>query len=150
MAASEWFVYGGGNEAIHEGAIDLDTHTFVITLHTSSYTPNQSTHTTWADVSASEVSGAGYTAGGQALSSVTVTRSGLAVTFDAADVTWTTATITAKYAVITKRAGGSLVSGDLLLCYCDLDEGGGSVSSTAANFAVNMNASGIFVTTAAA
>lgn len=147
MPAGAVKVYAEAAEALIEGLIDLDTDTFVVTLHTSSYSPAQNTHATWADVSASEVSGTGYTAGGVALSSVTSSSSGAVVTFDAADVSWPSSTITAKYAVITKRAGGSLVSGDRLLAYVDLDSGGGSVSSTAATFTIQWNASGIFTVT---
>ena len=71
-------------------------------------------------------------------------------TWDAADVAWTTATITAKYAVLVRRAGGSLVSGDLLIAYCDLnpDSGSATISSTGATFTVAMNASGIMTVTA--
>lgn len=147
MAAGNVKVYAEALEFIEEGGIDLDTDTFVVTLHTSSYTPNQNTHATWADVSATEITGTGYTAGGVALSGVTSSSSGAVVTFDANDISWTSATLTAKYAVITKRAGGSLTSTDKLLAYVDLDSGGGSVSVSGGTLAINWNASGIFTST---
>jgi len=148
MPAGAIKVYGAALERLLEGGIDLDTDTFVVTLHTSSYTPNQSTHGLWSDVSGTEVSGAGYTGGGVVLASITSNRSGLVVTFDAADVSWTSATITAKYAVVTRRAGGSLVSGDFLLSFLDLETDGGSISSTAGTFSVAWDAGGIFTATA--
>lgn len=145
MAAGTFIVYGAAIEAIAKNTIDLDTHTFVATLHTASYTPSSNADDTWSDLSATEFSTAGnYTAGGQALSSVTVTRSGATVTFDAADLTWANVTMSAvKYLVVTMRAGGSLVAGDLLLGYVEL-ESGGTVSPSAAALTVTWNASGLF------
>lgn len=150
MAASNFLVYGAALASIGTGGIDLDTDTFVMALLTSAYTPAQSTHSTWADVSAAEVAaGNGYTSGGKVLSTTT-TRSGLVVTFDAGDQAWDNSTITAKYAVIVKRAGASLVSTDKLVAYSDLSSGGGSLSSSAAAFSIAFNAAGIFTLTASA
>ena len=42
-------------------------------LLSSAYTPNLATHVHWSDISANEISGTGYTAGGQALASKTHT-----------------------------------------------------------------------------
>lgn len=150
MPAGSWKVYGAALEAVNKGTIDLDTNTFRMVLCTSSYTPNQSTHSTWADASAAEVSGTGYTASGKLLT-CTVTRSSLVVTFDCDDQSWTTSTITAKYAIIVKDAAttGTIASTDALVAYVDLETGGGSVSTTAGTFAITINASGVFTATAA-
>lgn len=142
MAAGTVQVYGAAKEGIAKGLIDLDTDTFVVTLHSSSYTPALNTHATWADVSASEITGTGYTAGGIALSSVTVTRAGGTVTFDAADVSWSSSTLTGKYAVVTKRASASLISTDKLLGYFEM-ESGSTVSTTNGPLAIQWNAAGI-------
>lgn len=143
MAAGNFVVYGAAIENIAKGLMDLDTSTFVVTLHGTGYTPNATTHSTWADVSASQMSGTGYTAGGKTLT-MSVTRSGGTVTVDANDQTWTTITLTsAKYAVVTQRAGGSLASGDLLLGYFEL-ESGGTVSPSGGNLTITWNASGLF------
>lgn len=149
MPAGSWKVYGAAVEGISKGTLDLDTNVFRMALLTSSYTPNQSTHSTWADASAAEVVGTGYTASGKLLT-CTVTRSGLVVTFDCDDQSWTTSTITAKYAVIVKDAdgNGTLASTDSLLAYVDLETGGGSVSTTSGTFQITINASGVFTTTA--
>lgn len=145
MAAGTFTVYGAAVEAIAEARMDLDGGTFVATLHTGSYTPSSNVDDTWSDVSATEFStGGNYTAGGQALSSVTTNRSGATVTFDAADLTWSNVTLSAaKYLIVTLRAGGSLVGGDLLLGYVEL-ESGGTVSPSAAALTVTWNASGLF------
>lgn len=140
-------LYGAGKEGISKATIDLDTDTFQVVLITSAHTPVVNTHATFADISANQVAaGGGYSAGGTPLASVTVTRSGGTVTFTAANTSWASSTITAKYAMVLKRAGGSLVAGDLLLCYVDLDttSGSSSVSTTGGTFQITWNASGIF------
>lgn len=71
--------------------------TFYIALYTSSATLDA---TTTAYSATNEVSGTGYTAGGEALTNVTPTSSGTTAFTDFADVTWSTATITARGALI--------------------------------------------------
>lgn len=149
MAAGAWKVYGSAAEKVAKGTLDLDSATFRLALLTTAHTPNQSTHATWADVSAAEVVGTGYTSSGKLLTQ-SVTRSSLVVTFDCDDQSWTASTLAlVKYAVIVRDAdaNGTLASTDDLLCYCDL-ETGGSLSTTAAALSVTMNASGVFTITA--
>lgn len=143
MAAGTVTLYGAAKENIAKALIDLDTDSFVVALLGSGYTPSVNSDDTWSDISANEISGTGYTAGGSALAGVTVTRSGGTVTFDANDVSWTSSTLTAKYAVIAKKAGGSLAGTDLLLAYVEL-ETGSTVSTTNGTLAITWNASGIF------
>jgi len=149
MPAGAFKVYGSAAEAIAKGTIDLDTNTFRMVLVTATHTPNQATHSTWADMSANEVVGTGYTSSGKLLT-CTVNRASLVVTFDCDDQSWAASTITAKYAVIVKDtdANGTIASTDALLAYCDLETGGGSLSSTAGTFAITINASGVFTVTA--
>lgn len=133
-----------------KGDLDLDAGVRAV-LVTSSYTPNQSTDDTWSDVSANEVAnGNGYATHGKAVTT-SVTKSGLVTTIDGDDQNWTSSTITAKYLVLVKDAdtNGALAGTDVLIAYCDLDTGGGSVSSTAGDFAITMNASGMLTITAA-
>lgn len=49
MAATITF-YNSFKEYIADGTIDLDTDTFKVTLHTSSYTPSATTHTIYSDL----------------------------------------------------------------------------------------------------
>lgn len=137
-------------DPVVSGGIDLDTDTIVCVLLSESYTPDRTAHATWANVSAYEVSGTGYTAGGQALANSAVTHAAGTGKWDADDVTWATATIAAKYAVLVRRAGGSLVSGDLLLAYVDLNttDAASTVSSTGSAFTVQWNTAGIMTLTA--
>ena len=151
MSASNWFLFGPAVEAIADGTIDLDNDTFRIALVTSSWTPDQSADDTWSDLSANEVAnGNGYATHGKVLTQG-VSRSGLVVTFDGDDQSWTSSTITAKYAVLVRdaNADGSLAGTDLVIAYCDLNSGGGSVSTTAGTLSLAMNASGMFTATAA-
>lgn len=113
------------------GDIDPGSDTFYMMLCTSSYTPTKASDEHRSDVS-NEVTGTGYTAGGQA---VACTPSGPASAVESltfAVTTWPTATITARYAVIYKHRGGSS-SADELVAWIDF---GGNVSSTGANFTV--------------
>lgn len=115
------------------GAVDFDTDTFYMSLHTSSYTPNKDTQDRFDDVT-NEVTGTGYTAGGMA---VTATVGAVDTTNDRVDITfaaaaWTTATITARYGVIRKRRGGA-ASADELVAVNDF---GSDITSTAGTFTV--------------
>lgn len=56
--------------------------------------------TVWADVSANEISGTGYTAGGAALANVSLASTGLLAQLLADDALWSSATLTARYAVV--------------------------------------------------
>ena len=79
------------------------TQTFKIALYTSA--ANLSASTT-AYSATNEASGAGYTAGGQALSvSVVPTSTGITAFLSFSDVTWSVTTLTARGALIYKADG---------------------------------------------
>ena len=61
--------------------------------------------TTTAYSTTNEVSGTGYTAGGNTLTVVAPTTSGTTAFLDFADTTWATATITARGALIYQSGG---------------------------------------------
>lgn len=148
MAAGAWTVYSNAALSMSKASFNLSTDNYNIILVTNSYTPAPNTDSTYANVSANELSTAGgYTNGGQTLTSVSDTLTAATVTFTSANPSW--ASFTAgpfRYGVIVRRAGGSLVSGDLLLCYSDLG-GGSSISGAGGTFTVTINASGIFTIT---
>lgn len=82
------------------GLHDFDNpggNTFKVALYTSSATLGASTT---AYSATNEVSGTGYTAGGETLTSVSPTTSGTTAYVDFADVTWANSTITANGALI--------------------------------------------------
>jgi hypothetical protein len=148
MAASAWTAYSNAALEISKGSHNLSSETIVCTLHTSSYTPAANTDATWADVSATELGTAsGYTAGGVALASQTDTLSTATVTFTATSPTWASfAAGPFRYAVLTRRASGSLVSGDKLICYSDLT-GSGSITGGGGSFTITVSGSGILTIT---
>ena len=76
---------------------DTSADTMYMALYTSSATLDA---TTTAYTATNEVSGTGYTAGGQALTTVAPTSSGTTAYLDFNDETWTSSTITARGALI--------------------------------------------------
>lgn len=87
-------------QGLMQGLHDFDNpggNTFKIALYTSSATLGASTT---AYSATNEVSGTGYTAGGNTLTAVTPTTSGTTAYTDFADTTWSNATITANGALI--------------------------------------------------
>jgi len=79
------------------GTHDLDTDVIKIALFTSSATLDA---TTTAYSVTNEVSGTGYSAGGNTLANVTISVDGTTAIVDCDDTTWTSATITANGALI--------------------------------------------------
>jgi hypothetical protein len=69
--------------------MDLLSDNLRVTLHTSTWTPAQTTNEVKADATNELTTANGYTALGQLLASKTYAASSLVTTFDAADVTWT-------------------------------------------------------------
>lgn len=120
--------------------VDFDTDTIKVALLTSSYTPDQDAHDYFNDVSSFEVSGTGYTSGGNTLGSKTATYDSATnvIVLDAADTTWSSSTITARYAVIYDSTGTSSTSA--LIGYVDF---GSDQSSTNGNFTITWDATGI-------
>ena len=105
---------------------------FKIALYTSSATLGEAT----TDYSATnEVSGTGYTAGGENLTNVDPSIPGGSTTAitDFSDVTWSTATITANGALIynTETGGGSATTDSVIVLAF-----GGDKTSTAGDFTV--------------
>jgi len=121
--------------------VDWDSDSIKVGLLSSSYTPNQDTHDYYDDVNTYEVSGTGYTAGGQTLGSKTVTYDSAnnVIILDAADTTWSSSTITARYAVIYDDSGATNAS-KALIGYVDF---GSDQSSTNGNFTITWDATGI-------
>lgn len=124
------------------GAIDLDSDTFKVALMTSSHAFNAA-HSAWADVSANEIAaGNGYTAGGQALTSVTFTQTAGVATFDADNPEWIAsggAMATSSSAVVYSATGGELV--------CSIDFGEDKTPEDGAKLKITIADSGLFYET---
>lgn len=133
--------YGLPIKNMYDGTavVNFVSDTIKGSLHSSSYTPNQDADDFWNDAT-NEISGTGYTAGGQTLTSKTVTydTSSDQIRLDAADLVWTSATFTARILVLYKSTGTASTSP--LLIYVDF---GGDESVTNANFTVQWDSVGI-------
>jgi hypothetical protein len=119
-------IYNSFHRDLATGAIDCDTDTFKVLLVTSTYSPDKDTHDKRDDIT-NEVTGTGYTAGGET-SAVTVTldTANDKTTIQFGAVSWTSSTITARGAVYYKSRGGAS-SADELVAYNDF---GSDVSTT--------------------
>lgn len=121
-------------------AIDLSLTTNKWAMFTNTITPNYTTDTAYgvAPYNANEVSGTGYTAGGAAVASPTLTAASGIMTYDQADTSWTTSTITnARCALLYADA----LAGNNAICLVDF---GADYSTVAGTFQITWNASGVF------
>jgi len=89
---------------------DISDDTFKVALVTSSYTPDKDTHEHFDDVT-NEVSGTGYTAGGNTVTgTLTLDNANDKLTLEFASTNWTSATITARGAVYYSSTGTASTS----------------------------------------
>lgn len=133
----------GGGDASGDGPMDLLSDTLKQTLHTSTWTPNQSTNETKSDATNELSTANGYTAGGVTLASKTYVASSLVTTFDAADTSWTlTGAITFRHAPIWDDT--PTAPADPLILNVDT---GGDQTLNGVPLAFQWNASGIFTFT---
>lgn len=132
-------IFNSAKKKILDADIDFVVDSVKVMLVTSAYTPDQDSHEFRSSVT-NEVTGTGYTAGGQALANKTVTQdnTGNLAKYDADDVVWEEATITARGAVIYKDTADPAT--DPIIAYIDFTE---DKTSTAADFRINWNTDGI-------
>lgn len=126
-------VYNSFYHDVFTGAVDCDTDSFKIMLTTSSYTPSKS-HSKRSDIT-NEVTGAGYTTGGNAcaLSVAAVDNVNNRQEISASVTSWTSSTITARYGVIYKSRGGLASADELVGCLdftTDQSSSGGTFAVT--------------------
>jgi hypothetical protein len=141
-------LYGNFGISLAKRLIDLSTagDSIKVMLTTSAYVPNQDTHDFKDDVT-NEVVGTGYTAGGIALATKTLTYTGATnvVMFDADDVSWGGATFTSRVAVIYDATPGTDATRPLIgYVLFDVDQ-----VVTAGTFSIVWDPAGIFKITVA-
>ena len=127
-------IYDGFMYDLAAKAVDMDSDTFKVALLDDSHTFTAADDT-WADVSANEVTGTVYSAGGGTIANPAITE---AATFkwDATDETWTiTGSMSAWHAVIYDTTNS-----DSLVCSIDFGE---EKTATDGDFKIEWNASGI-------
>jgi hypothetical protein len=113
------------------GVHDLDTHVLKMALFTSSATLGA---TTTAYSTTNEVTGTGYSAGGETIANVSISTDGTTAYIDCDDVTWSSATITANGALIYNSSASNKAIAVLAF--------GGDKTSTNGDFTVQMPAPG--------
>lgn len=121
--------------------VDWDSDTIKVALLTNSYAPDQDAHNYFDDVVGFEVTGTGYTAGGETLGNKTNSYNAATntITLDADDVTWSASTITARYAVVYDATPGTNATRPLI-GYVDF---GSDQSSSNGNFTITWDSTGI-------
>lgn len=146
MAVGSFTFTDPGYLAVRKGTIDLENDTIVAILVDNAQTPSVVNDDVYSDVSGNECADGDYTA--QVVANLAWTEtSSRNFKLDADDVDFgNSVTISARYLYLVRRAGGSLVAGDLIVGYMDLNDGGGSnVSSTNGDFDPGWNAAnGLF------
>lgn len=136
-------VYNSFKKNIGDGTIDWDdnsTTTIKCMLVTSSYSPDIDLHSVKNDIT-NEVSGTGYTAGGNTVANRAITQDNTNdwAKYDGDDVVWSSSSITARGAVLYKDTGDGSTSP--LVAYIDF---GTDQQSVSADFTIQWNADGIF------
>jgi hypothetical protein len=138
-------LYGNGLfKAAFNKEIDLLDDDIRVTLHTSAYTPDQDVHD-YADDLSNEVTGTGYTAGGQALANDTLTYTAgtNVLKYDADDLSWPNSTITARTAVIKDNTPSTAATKPLI----GYQQSDADIISTGGTFSIAWHADGIFTIT---
>ncbi len=136
--------YIGANTGLYVVNWDLESHKCA--LITNASTPAFSAGTPGAPIAYgnaqfAEVSGTGYTAGGNVITSTTVTESPATVLmFDAADVSWPNSTITGARAALL-YADALTAPADPALCVINF---GADYSTNNGTFTIQWAAAGIF------
>jgi hypothetical protein len=127
-------VYNRFNANLMNKEVDLEEDTIKVALmddnHSFTATDNE-----WDDVSANEISGTGYTAGGEDLATKTVTQDAT-TKWDADDVEWSSATFSTYHAVLYDD---TLTNDDLIVSIDFGDE----VSVSSGTFKIGWDEAGI-------
>ncbi len=124
------------HDSLIKKTIDWVNDSIKVALYTSTLVPDQNANQFWdaTPYTANEVSGTGYTAGGQALASKTNVASTLKYVLSAANPSWTTATFTCAFAVIYDSTPAS---NKPVIGYIDF---GGNQQVTAGTFTITIDA----------
>ena len=138
--------YGNGLIAAFNKEIDWnEANKIKVSLHGTSYAPDQDAHEYYDDVGDEVAESGTYAAGGMVLATPTMTYTAgtNVMKLDGDDCEWTGATITARYAVIRYDTGTAGTSP--LIGYVDF---GADVVSTAGSFKITWHTDGILKITA--
>jgi hypothetical protein len=134
-------LYGLVFTALWNKEIDFDTDTIRVSLHTSTYTPDQDAHDYQNDLTNEIAATGGYSTGGATLGSKTVTYTGATNkhVLDAADIQYASSTITFRTAVIYDDSPATGATKPLI----GYQQSDADIISTGGNLDIVWNASGI-------
>ena len=126
------FIYLSFFEDMAKGQIDTDVDTYRMMLVSSSYTPNQDTHTRRSNIT-NEISGTGYTAGGPTCT-VTLAKDSVnnLIVFTFGGISLTTSTLTGRRGIVYKARGGASSADELVFC----NDFGANIVTVAQTFTV--------------
>lgn len=114
------------------------------TVDYSAYLPSYGAEpAVWADVSANEITGTGYTAGGATLANVSLANTGLLTQVLADDTLWPSATLTARYAVVYLDATLNGVVKPIIELLV-LDDTPADVTPSGVDFSILWGTNGVF------
>jgi hypothetical protein len=123
-------------------ASGLESETAVkVLMVTDTETPDFNADNFRDDVTANEVSGTGYSAGGVVITATELTLSGGVLTYDAADASWASSTIANAMAAVGYFARGGADTADELVFLSDFVT---AASSSSGLFTVQWAVGGIF------
>lgn len=148
MARNDWVTFEEFGKDLSNKVHNLGSDTFKVALIDNSTPPTAADASPqWSDYSGNEVSGTGYTAGGETLSGTSIAEAGGVTTFDdTGNVTWSQdgAGPTNIYWAILYN---DTASNDEAIGFLDM---GGAVSLQDGDVTITWNASGILTTTVTA
>lgn len=132
-------VYNQFKAEVMKGTYNLPSDTIKCALLNNSHAFDAD-NDGWSSVSANEISGTGYTAGGTTLANVAVTADDTddEGVFDADDAAWSSSSFTAYHAVIYDDT--TTTPADALICSIDF---GGAQTVTSGTFTIQWAAEGI-------
>lgn len=143
MAASQFAIFHTFKARIGQKLIDLDTDDIKCALISAAWTPSLSGNAGWADISANEITGDGYTATGLSVTNLTFTDTAGTVTWDCDDPSWVAGAsgISARYCVFYDNTDASKT----LISYSLLDTTPADHSvTTGQTFLITLPTTGIF------
>jgi hypothetical protein len=148
MARNDWVTFQEFSLDLANGVHNLGSDTFKVALIDNTTVPTAADATPrWADYSANEVSGTGYTAGGYTLTGVSTSEAAGVTTFDdTGNVLWSqnAAGPTDIYWAVLYNDSASA---DQAIGFLDM---GGAVSLVDGDVSITWNASGILTVTVSA
>lgn len=121
---------------INGAALNVEAEDLKGGMVTNTHTPDFNVHDFYADIT-NEVTGTGYTAGGNVITTTEVTISGGVLTYDAADASWASSTIANARAEFGYH---DVVTDELLF----MSAFAADASSSGGTFTIQRSASGIF------